>query len=317
MKRFIFLAMCSLLLAGCSAGDPGLSVTGLGASSSTTSDLGFKAAGLPTIPPIDAMDLPTFAAMPTMPSIQMGSAPTMDTGDTSGGDSTTSSITYPNIPDFSLPDYIPQPAATKKVTPASSASQQTDQSATHPNQTATSAAGSKNAPAQASKSIIKVKTPVPTVIVGAETKLGTLELPGAPSLAIVEQPDGQPNFVSTSPDTVTHFAIAQTYGVTGLLAHNTLAGVYFATLKKGDTFDLVDNTGQRLTYQVETIRSYQALSPGSTSSSFVDLADGQNYTASQLFGLVYTGTNQVTLQTCIEKDGDASWGRLFVIAKKV
>jgi len=37
-------------------------------------------------------------------------------------------------------------------------------------------------------------------------------------------------------------------------------------------------------------------------------------TAEQLFNRVYRGDRHVTFQTCIDANGDISWGRLFVIA---
>jgi hypothetical protein len=34
-----------------------------------------------------------------------------------------------------------------------------------------------------------------------------------------------------------------------------------------------------------------------------------------LFNMAYGGEHHLTLQTCIESQGDFAWGRLFIIAK--
>ncbi|HRJ74870.1 MAG TPA: hypothetical protein PLX90_02685, partial [Anaerolineales bacterium] len=52
-------------------------------------------------------------------------------------------------------------------------------------------------------------------------------------------------------------------------------------------------------------------------SNFIDLNTQEFLTAEGLFNKVYRGDFHVTLQTCIEKDGDLSWGRLFIIAKPI
>jgi hypothetical protein len=37
--------------------------------------------------------------------------------------------------------------------------------------------------------------------------------------------------------------------------------------------------------------------------------------AEQMFKRVYFGDRHVTFQTCIESNGELSWGRLFIIAE--
>ncbi|MFN3491076.1 MAG: hypothetical protein ACK40V_02555, partial [Anaerolineales bacterium] len=56
-------------------------------------------------------------------------------------------------------------------------------------------------------------------------------------------------------------------------------------------------------------------SPLSPYSNFIDLETEEFLTAEGLFNKVYRGDFHVTLQTCIEKDGSLSWGRLFIVAK--
>ena len=51
-------------------------------------------------------------------------------------------------------------------------------------------------------------------------------------------------------------------------------------------------------------------------SKFKNLDTKKLITASELFTNIYT-KNDLVLQTCISQSGESSWGRLFVLAKKV
>lgn len=134
---------------------------------------------------------------------------------------------------------------------------------------------------------------------------------------VVQQPSGNPGYVSANPAAVTQFKMAAEMGNIGLLAHNYLAGADFSKLKKNDTITLVYGNGHTQSFIVDDILEYQALSPLSPYSDFKDLAAQKTLTAEQLFNKVYRGDFHLTLQTCIQKDGDLSWGRLFIIAKPV
>jgi hypothetical protein len=70
-------------------------------------------------------------------------------------------------------------------------------------------------------------------------------------------------------------------------------------------------------YKVTSIVKFQALSPNSPSSKFVDLSTGDTLSASTLFKQVYGGDPHLVLQTCIAQDNEPSWGRMFVIAEPV
>jgi hypothetical protein len=101
------------------------------------------------------------------------------------------------------------------------------------------------------------------------------------------------------------------------MAHNTLAGAEFSRLGIGDQIRLqVKNQGPQ-SYWVTEIRRFQALAPLSPYSDFVDLQNGSRYSASGLFREIYGSDNDLVFQTCLEKDGNPSWGRLFVIASQV
>lgn len=136
------------------------------------------------------------------------------------------------------------------------------------------------------------------------------------ALRVLEQPAGQPGFVTSQEDAVSHFSLAQTYGTVGLIAHDTLAGQAFFGLQEGDRIVLVSGDGTLKPYVVTGIRHLQALSPWSPTSAFRDLeGGGEVLTARSLFNQVYGGANALVLQTCIAAYGNPSWGRLFVLAQ--
>ncbi len=132
---------------------------------------------------------------------------------------------------------------------------------------------------------------------------------------VVSQPEDNPAYVSSQKDTLTHFGIASRYETTGLLAHNYLAGKFFSRLEDGQMIYLVYGDGTVESYAVTQSMRFQALTPNSVTSNFVDLANGESYSASRLFSEIYNRPGQLVLQTCIYADGENSWGRLFIIAE--
>src|SRR3990167_1862055 len=111
------------------------------------------------------------------------------------------------------------------------------------------------------------------------------------------------------------FNLAQKFGSLGILAHNTLSGQQFANILPGETMRLVNDDGSQSFYRVSEVRRYQALTPSSPFSDFVDLNTGTRSTTQDLFYSTYNKSNPLVLQTCIERNGDINWGRLFVIAQ--
>ena len=132
---------------------------------------------------------------------------------------------------------------------------------------------------------------------------------------IVQQPDNRSSYVSTQPNTITEFGPASAYGNIGLLAHDFLAGQYFFQLFIGQNIQLIYGNGQIENFVITQIYHYQATDPYSLYSQFIDLHSQENLSATQLFKKVYMGPMHVTFQTCIESNGNSSWGRLFVIAE--
>lgn len=134
---------------------------------------------------------------------------------------------------------------------------------------------------------------------------------------VIQQPATQPAFVSETDDVVTEFNMPRKYGVTGILAHNYLAGDAFFALENGDLIHVVYGDGSIQAYEIVNVQEYQALSPDSPNSSFLDMSSGEKLTATQLFKKVYMGGPHLTLQTCIQVGNEDSWGRLFLIAEPV
>ncbi len=144
-------------------------------------------------------------------------------------------------------------------------------------------------------------------------------VPGLFALPVVMQPGGEEAFVSPQDQTLTQYSTPARYGTTGILAHNYLSGKTFFRLKQGQMVVVVYGDGRKGYYEVTGMQSYQAISPHDPRSDFVDLSD-PNYhvlSYSQVFDRVYTSAGQLVFQTCIEANGELSWGRLFVLAKPV
>jgi hypothetical protein len=138
-------------------------------------------------------------------------------------------------------------------------------------------------------------------------------VPGVLAFPVVAQPAGDPAYVSTEKGKVTQFSAANK-GVIGLLAHNNLAGATFSGLEEGQEVRIVYGDGNYVSYWIDKVDHFQALEPLNVRSEFHDPVSNRNYSATQIFDMFYTGKAHVTFQTCIAKNGEASWGRLFVTA---
>jgi hypothetical protein len=156
---------------------------------------------------------------------------------------------------------------------------------------------------------------VQTVMNGNSNEIVGVYVENVLALRVVQQPANDPAWVSSNDGEATEFLLAFVYaGNIGLLAHNYLAGRYFFSLKAGDLVQLIYGDGSVLDYEINEIREYQALQPRSVDSDFVDLQTGEMLTATNLFYAVYGGDHHLTFQTCIDRDNDSEWGRLFPIA---
>lgn len=137
------------------------------------------------------------------------------------------------------------------------------------------------------------------------------------ALRVIQQPANDPGFVSAIAGVATQFSMASQYNVVGLLAHNFAAGSYFSQIETGDVVSVIYGDGEVDAYLVSQIIEFQALSPNSPSSKFVDLVEGDTLSATNLFKKVYTGDPHLVLQTCIARGTEASWGRMFIIAQPI
>jgi hypothetical protein len=134
------------------------------------------------------------------------------------------------------------------------------------------------------------------------------------NLPIVQQPADRPYYVSNRNGEITQFGMASRYGSIGLLAHNTLSGKAFSNLKIGQEVQLVYGDGSVEYFEIRQILHFQAMEPESVSSSFRNLDRNEVLSAGEMFNRAYVGGQRLVFQTCIEGEGNVSWGRLFAIA---
>jgi hypothetical protein len=153
-----------------------------------------------------------------------------------------------------------------------------------------------------------------SVMNGNAATLRGVYISGVLEAQVVQQPDHDAGYVSQDPKVITQFGMVTDTGNVGLLAHNNLAGKNFSNLSLGQMIHLVYGDGRVESFKISEISSYQALRPYDPTGSFLDLQTNQVLDANALFSRMYRGKRHVTLQTCIDANGDPSWGRLFIIA---
>lgn len=129
---------------------------------------------------------------------------------------------------------------------------------------------------------------------------------------VVQQPQGSYEYISNDPNTITQFMLT-TPEVIGLLAHNYLAGKLFFDIDIGEIIFIIDGYGGVFEYRVVKIDSYQVTKIDGV-VKYLDIHEYQELDTAQLFAKHYMGEKHLTLQTCIAKDGDPVWGRLFITA---
>ena len=138
---------------------------------------------------------------------------------------------------------------------------------------------------------------------------------GTLDLRVVQQPEGDANYISPKNGELTQFAAVSQRGNIGLLAHNYLSGRAFSRLLLGQDVQIQYSNGETENFVITEILSYQALEPKSPYSSFQSLKnESEVLSVGQMFDRVYGGDHHLTFQTCIARDGVSSWGRLFVVA---
>jgi hypothetical protein len=152
---------------------------------------------------------------------------------------------------------------------------------------------------------------------GEADMLRGVYVPNVLALPVVQQPSDQPYFVSDHDGEVTQFSVASQYGNIGLLAHDTLSGKLFSKLALSQEVRLVYGNGRVERFVISSILRFQALQPTSVTSTFRSLDRNETLSAGDLFNRAYGGKRHLVFQTCIDANGNASWGRLFVLAEPV
>lgn len=143
-------------------------------------------------------------------------------------------------------------------------------------------------------------------------------VPGVLALPVRQQPARKPTYVTSARNSVTQFGSAARYRTIGLLAHNYLSGSLFFRLSFGQQVSIIYGDATIRRYVVSSTRRFQALSPNDPYSTFVDLDNrGALLSSTRVFQEIYKRGERVVFQTCIEAEGNPSWGRLFVIATPV
>lgn len=148
---------------------------------------------------------------------------------------------------------------------------------------------------------------------GKADSLRGIYVPKIMALPVIQQPEENSKFISENNSTATQFNMAARQGNVGLLAHNDLAGKLFFDIQQGAQIILVYGNGRTETFIVKSIQQYEALPQGIYKNTGTQML----WNTSDLFNTMYSGDYHVTLQTCIENNGDFSWGRLFIIAQPV
>lgn len=137
------------------------------------------------------------------------------------------------------------------------------------------------------------------------------------ALPVVQQPINDPAYVSPIFGEVTEFSQAREYtGNIGLVAHNYLSGIDFYKLEPGDKVQVIYGNGVNQEYTIIRSEGFQALTPDSSTSNFVDLKSGETLSAKNLFYHVFEGKNRLVFEVCIAKGEIGNWGRMFILAEK-
>lgn len=133
-------------------------------------------------------------------------------------------------------------------------------------------------------------------------------------LLVEQQPPNHSMYVTEKDGYATQFGRPARYNVIGLLAHNTHSGILFYGLEIGHEVYVLMGDGQVLRYQVATIAEFQKLQPGNLRSDYVDLESSQRMSTDEVFARFYKNGPHLTLQTCLERDQNKSWGVRFIVA---
>jgi hypothetical protein len=161
---------------------------------------------------------------------------------------------------------------------------------------------------------------IASVQTGQPQKVAGVYAPGIFGMPVTGQPGDDETYVSSEENVLTLYSKPGDFGVVALLAHNYLnSGRVLAHLQPDQEIVLVYGDGNISRYRISSVQYFQAIDPHNNRSDFRDLngPGGAVISYDQLFKQVYTQTNQLVFQTCLEANGDLSWGRIFISADPV
>jgi len=148
------------------------------------------------------------------------------------------------------------------------------------------------------------------IIGTAEELISTINFPDMPPVVIIQQPTGDYGFVSSAEYAVTEYNIPGG-GNTIFLAHSfTETGRAILRLKIGDRVIIDKN------YVVVRIYEFEAVKPTDGYSPMIYTETGETLSSSRALDMVFSNPEQVVFQTCIEKNYNPYWGRLFVVLEE-
>jgi hypothetical protein len=98
------------------------------------------------------------------------------------------------------------------------------------------------------------------------------------------------------------------------IAHNSQDGIYFDSIQVGNVIHYYDGN-EWVGYRVRELRAMQATEPDSMRTELI--WNGDALTPEQIHQQIFNVPGTMILFTCISKDGNFRWGRLFVIADRI
>jgi hypothetical protein len=107
------------------------------------------------------------------------------------------------------------------------------------------------------------------------------------------------------------------HGVTGLLAHNFLAGRAFYGLQIGTPIWIARSKDKVQMYKVASVELFQRITLPGEADRYIQLVNHREWTTSELFAHFYADRGRLVLQTCLARFGRLNWGLYFVVAEPI
>lgn len=137
--------------------------------------------------------------------------------------------------------------------------------------------------------------------------------PTSQPIPIVQQPEGQPNYVSSETGVMTEYEYPEENGVIGLLIHNDLGKDQLKQLDQAQVVTISDGIGIK-TYRLVGIEIWIAEDGSNALSRYRRDADDDDWIfARDLYDHIYGGAYPLIIQTCIEENGSDTGGRKFYL----